>query len=242
MALRIRTLGALEIDIAGAAVALPPGRRVRGLLAWLAVHPGRHPRGRLAGWLWPEVPDPKARASLRSALWSLRAALGPDGSPYLVTDRQSVGLRGEGVSVDLAEFGRLADTGRLAEAVALCRGELLHEFDGDWAFEAREAHSERLARVLASLAGQAAAAGDPQAALSWARQRAAVAPLDEDAGRDLIRRYAGTGDVPGALAAYTRLRTRLGTLGVLPAAETRRLAARVRAQRGDPGAASASGP
>jgi len=213
---------------------LPPGRRVRGLLAWLAVHPGRHPRGRLAGWLWPEVPDPKARASLRSALWSLRAALGPDGPAFLITDRQSVGLREDRVSVDVAEFGRLADAGRLAEAVALCRGELLHEFDGDWAFEAREAHSERLARVLASLAGQAAAGGDTQAALSWARQRAAVAPLDEDAGRDLIRRYAGAGDVPGALAAYGRLRKRLSTLGVLPAPETRRLASQLRAARGGP--------
>ncbi len=229
--LRIRVLGALEIEVAGAAVALPPGRRIRGLLAWLAVHPGRHPRGRLAGWLWPEVPDPKARASLRSALWSLRAALGPDGPDFLVTDRHSVGLREDGVSVDLAEFGRLADAGRLAEAVALCRGELLHEFDGDWAFEARESHGERLARVLASLAGQAAAGGDPGAALTWARRRAAVAPLDEDAGRDLIRRYAGTGDIPRALAAYDRLRQRLGTLGVLPSRETRRLAAQLRAGR-----------
>lgn len=232
MELRIRTLGPLEIDIAGAAVALPAGRRVRGLLAWLALHPGQHPRSRLAGWLWPDVPEPKARASLRSAVWALRCALGPTGSAFLVSDRQSVGLRDEGVSVDLAEFRALADAGRLREAAGLCRGELLYQFDDDWAFEAREAHSERLAQVLAALASEAAAAGEKREALRWARWRAAVTPLDENAGRDLIRRFAATGDTPGALAAYERLRRRLSAaVGVAPARETRRLAAKLRAVR-----------
>jgi DNA-binding SARP family transcriptional activator len=232
MGLRIRTLGALEIDIAGAAVVLPPGRRIRGLLAWLALHPGLHPRGRLAGWLWPEVPDPRARASLRSALWGLRDALGPHGSAFLITDRQSVGLRADGVSVDVAEFSRLAGAGRLREAVALSRGELLHEFEDDWVFEAREAHTRHLAAVLGRLAREAGEAGDAQAALDWSRQRAAVAPLDEEAGRDLVRRFAETDDVPGALAAYDRFRRRLrDQIGVAPARATRQLAVRVRAGR-----------
>lgn len=230
MELRIRALGALEAEIAGAAVRLPPGRRVRGLLAWLALHPGLHPRSRLAGWLWPDVPDDRARASLRSALWSLRGALGPAGCRHLIADRQSVGLRD--VSVDVADFRRLADAGRLREAVELCRGELLYEFDADWAFEARTAHTEQLTHLLGRLSAAASAAGHDDEALAWARQRAALAPLDEEAGRDLISRLAEAGHVPASLTAYDSFRRRLRReLGIPPSASTRRLAARVRAGR-----------
>jgi DNA-binding SARP family transcriptional activator len=237
MKLRIRTLGTLEADIAGAAVTLPPGQRVRGLLAWLALHPGPHPRCRLAGWLWPDVPDDRARASLRSALWALRRALGPGGSRSLVATRGFVGLREDTVTVDIAEFGRLATAGRLREAVALCRGELLYEFGDDWACEAREMHTQHLARVLGKLAAQAAASGNLQEALACARRRAALAPFDEEAARDLILRFAETGDVPASLAAYNHLRDRLrAELGIAPARSTRHLAARMRAgQGGEPG-------
>lgn len=232
MRLRIRTLGAFEAEIAGAPLTLPPGRRVCGLLAWLALHPGPHPRSRLAGWLWPEVPDGRARASLRSALCALRRALGPAGCRILIADRQSVGLREDEVTVDEAEFRLLAGAGRFREAIALCRGDLLYQFDDDWAFEAREQHRELLAQVLGRLTAAASARGDASEALRWARQRAAIVPLDEEAGRDLVRRFADTGDVPRALDAYEHLRHRLrDAIGVSPSVETRRLADKLRAGR-----------
>ena len=57
------------MDLASAA-------RARGLLAWLAVHPGTHARSVLAARLRPDVRDDSARKSLRQAAWSLRTALG----------------------------------------------------------------------------------------------------------------------------------------------------------------------
>ena len=57
-------------------VAAPRGR-CAALLAWLALHPGMQPRGRVAARLWPDVMDESARRSLRTALLDLRAALGP---------------------------------------------------------------------------------------------------------------------------------------------------------------------
>lgn len=237
MGLRIRMLGALEAEVAGAAVVLPPGRRVRGLLARLALHPGPHPRDRLAGWLWPDVPDEKARASLRSALWALRCSLGPAGCRFLDSDRACVGL--SGATVDLAEFGRLAGAGQLREAVALCRGELLYEFGDDWAHEAREAHTVRLTHILSQLSAEASTAGHTAEALAWARRRAALAPLDEGAACDLIRRFAEAGDVPASLTSYNHLCERLrAELGIIPSRSTRRLAARMRAGQG-PGARKA---
>src|SRR3954465_3778995 len=131
--LRVRVLGELQADVDGVAVVPPARRRARGppagrgawsLLAWLALHPGEHPRGAVAARFWPDVLDASARASLRSALWELRRAL--DGDDGLVTGRDRVALRCE---TDLARFeGHLA-AGRLREAVALYRGPLLADLD-----------------------------------------------------------------------------------------------------------------
>src|SRR5580704_5801476 len=73
--LEIKVIGELEIIVAGKTAELPPSRRSRALLGWLAVHPGRHTRSRLAGLLWPDAQEASARASLRSAMWALRPAL-----------------------------------------------------------------------------------------------------------------------------------------------------------------------
>jgi DNA-binding SARP family transcriptional activator len=243
MELRIRLLGSLEAEADGVPVTLPPGRRVRGLLAWLALHPGPHPRARLAGWLWPDVPEASARASLRSAVWALRQALGPGGSGCLITDRQSVGLRPDRVRVDVIDFGRLAAAGRLTEAAGLCRGELLYDLDHDWVGEARDAHARALARVFGELAREAAMAGRTGDAVEWARRRAALEPLDEEAGRDLVRRFAEAGDAAGALAAYRSLGRRLRReLGIAPSRDTRRLAEQVRADRWAPARADRTAP
>jgi DNA-binding SARP family transcriptional activator len=76
--LEIRVLGGLEARAVGAPIELPPAARVRALLAWLAVHPGPHPRGALAGGtLRPDALEESARKSLRQAVWALRGALGP---------------------------------------------------------------------------------------------------------------------------------------------------------------------
>lgn len=50
--------------------------KARALLAYLAVHAGqRHPRDKLASFLWGDHPEVQARANLRKALSRLRQAL-----------------------------------------------------------------------------------------------------------------------------------------------------------------------
>ncbi len=232
--LRVRLLGELQAEADGEPVAMPPGRRAWALLAWLALHPGEHARGSVAARFWPDVLDSSARASLRSALWELRRALG--GDEALVAGRDRIALRSE---TDLAAFDAFVAAGRLEEAVALHRGPLLADLDDDWVLEARDEHAERLGAALARLA---AAADRPADAVGWARRRLALDPLDEDAARDLMRRLADAGDRPGALAAYDRLSDRLrSALGLAPSAETRALAAEVRAE-GAAGPAAAERP
>ncbi len=213
--LEIQVIGELEVRLAGAKAELPAGRRVRALLGWLAVHPGRHPRSRLAGQFWPDVPEASARASLRSAIWALRAALGPDYGSWVATDRDTVTLAADDLWVDLREVRRLIAQGQSAAALGLCRGDLLQELDDDWVVEAREELDGEVATALGDLVRQAAAAGDWAGAAGWARRRAALCPLDESAGADLIRALIQAGDGPAALAALAKLRDRLDSeLGI----------------------------
>src|SRR5919202_37766 len=90
--LRVRVLGRLEVEVEGQLVPPPQSRRAWSLLGWLAVHPGLHSRISVASVLWPDVLDTSALKSLRSALWALRKALGPEAEPALVTTRDRVGL------------------------------------------------------------------------------------------------------------------------------------------------------
>ena len=219
--LEIQVIGELEVRLAGAKAELPAGRRVRALLGWLAIHPGRHHRSRLAGQFWPDVPETSARASLRSAIWALRSSLGPDFGSCLAADRDTVTLAADDVWVDLREVRRLIARGQSRAALDLCRGDLLQELDDDWVVEAREELDRDVAAALRDLMHRAAAAGDLAGAAGWARRRAALCPLDESAGADLIGALIQAGDGPAALAALAKLRERLdGELGIGVSAAT----------------------
>lgn len=226
--LRVRVLGRLEADWDGCGVAPPESRRAWALLGWMALNPGLHERSVLAAILWPDVLDSSARTSLRSALWSLRRALGP-AAAALVTDRERLGLDVGTTAVDLVEFEALAAAGELERAQALWRGPLLTGFEEDWAIRARDEASERLGAVLAALSEQAASAGDLPRTVHWARRRASLDPFSEEGARLVMRRLAESGDRPAALVVYDRLCERLRReLSIAPSHETRELARALR--------------
>jgi DNA-binding SARP family transcriptional activator len=129
--LRVRLLGGLALEAGGGPLEPPRTRRGRALLAWLALNPGLHPRSELAGRFWPDVLDASARTSLRAALTELRRALG-DAADHLVASRDRVGLAGAGLWVDDRAFDELLAAGRIADAVAAGRGELLPGFVVEW--------------------------------------------------------------------------------------------------------------
>src|SRR4051794_20841295 len=134
--LRVRLAGGLQLERDGAVLAPPRSRRARALLAWLALRPGMHARGGLAGRFWPDVLEESARTSLRAALTELRAALGGS-ADVLVATREAVGLDGgDALWVDVRAFEALVAEGRADEAVAACAGELLAGMDEEWVYEA----------------------------------------------------------------------------------------------------------
>lgn len=224
--LRIRLLGELTVERNGHDVASPARRHGQLLLAYLALDPGLHTRAAISALLWPDVLDSSARSSLRSALTSIRQALGQDAPRYLLAGRERIGLAGaDEVWVDALEFRTLAARGELEAALELATGELLRGFDEEWVYAARSEHRIELDALLSALAERAEQRGDLTAALDHARRRVALDPLAEPANRDLMRLLTATGDRASALALYTRLSDRFRReLRTLPSRETRAVA------------------
>jgi DNA-binding SARP family transcriptional activator len=231
--LRIAVLGGIRWSLDGAPLELPDGARGRALLGWIALHPGAHPRARLAERLRPDAHDTSARATLRQAVLSVRRALGEESAAALLTvDRERFGLPEGAAWVDLVTQRELLARGELAQALALGTADPLPELDDEWAIALRAAHREQLRLALARLADAAEAAGDGERALRLSREAAQLDPLSEEALRDLLRRLALAGDRPAALAAYRAAADRLRReLGIALSASTRALAAAI--ERGE---------
>ena len=149
MVVTVRLLGELQARARGQVVPPPAHPQGSALLAWLALHPGEHDRGPLAALLWPDLAPSGARTALRSAVWALRRALGPDEAEVLA-GRTTIGLR---CVTDLQEFETLLEAGDTAGALVRGRGRLLPGLDEHaWVLAARAGHEARMAAL-----GEAAA-------------------------------------------------------------------------------------
>lgn len=74
------------------------------MLAYLALSDtGREGRERLAGLLWPDTSEEKARASLRHVLQEIREALASHDCHALTAGRRDVELVSGSISVDLTQ-------------------------------------------------------------------------------------------------------------------------------------------
>lgn len=113
--LEIRVLGNFAVIRDGRAVPLPPSRKTRALLAYLAIVGRPQSREHLCEMFWDVPDDP--RGSLRWSLSKLRQVVNGDGHDALVADRNFVELRvGKDVTVDWHRLKPLssADPGALA--------------------------------------------------------------------------------------------------------------------------------
>ncbi len=221
--LRARLLGALEVELNGAVIDSPVSQRPWAVFAYLALAPRPMARAELASRFWPDVLDQSARASLRSALWTLRRQIGD----ALKVDGERVGLADDekAVWIDVREFERLAPS-EPERALQLSRGDLLEGLEDDWAVEARDRHRARVIELLEELAG----AAEERAAIGLTRRQVELDRFDEDAHRRLIERLDRAGDRAGAMRTYRGLAERLRReLGVAPSRQTRELVEQLRA-------------
>src|SRR3954452_690185 len=96
--LRVCVLGKLAVLRDNTPMPLPPSKKTRALLAYLAVTARTHSRNRLCAMFWNIPDDP--RAALRWSLSRLRPLVDAPGCQRIVADRETVGLDLDGITVD----------------------------------------------------------------------------------------------------------------------------------------------
>ncbi|MDX8433063.1 transcriptional regulator [Mesorhizobium abyssinicae] len=127
--LSVRLLGQLAISRDDMPVALPASRKLRALLAYLALAPHPVGRSRLCELLWDVPNDP--RGELRWCLSKLRGALDEPGRRRIETEGDTVALRLAGLGIDAVEAAAAVAEG--IESLGLERLRTLsHLFTGDF--------------------------------------------------------------------------------------------------------------
>ena len=226
---RVRVLGGLSVD--GIAERALGSRKGRTLLKVLVLARGQPvSTDTLADVLWGDAQPSRPAEQVSVLVSRLRGVLGADRIPR--TDA-GYSVRVDWLDVDEVTALAAAGASALAEgkvgaaraaaeaAMSLARGPVLPDEDGLWVEAARAAADAAVARARAVAIDAAVAAGDHGAAAALGEAALARQPYDESALRALMRSHLAAGRPASALAAYSRVRTRLAEeLGVSPTAET----------------------
>jgi PAS domain S-box-containing protein len=199
------------------------------LAAYLAIHPERRfSREKIAGLLWGDKDEARARHSLSQALSDLRRTFGDQ---LVLGDSQFVWSPSDAIGVDVARLSAIdpayASRQELELFEALHQGEFLQGFDfaesdlSSWLGAERERLSRRLHDALARLAQIRLAAREYDPALATAQRILDLDPYDETAHRTIMRCHAGKGFPRRARDHYEALSRELEIeLGVAPEEET----------------------
>jgi DNA-binding SARP family transcriptional activator len=197
------------------------------VLAFLAMQDRPARRAHVAATLWLDAPEPRAAASLRSALWKLRRT----GAPLIETYGDAIELASR-VTVDLRDGATLARLASNApswwrpadEDVELLKDDLLPGWYDDWVLEERERYRQLRLHALESLCRRLADLGRFGTAVQAGLAVVAADPLRETGQRTLIEAFLAEGNRSEAVAQYSRFRTLLvEELGTEPSPDLRAL-------------------
>lgn len=194
--LKLRLLGELAVERGGGAVRLPPSRKTRALLGYLALTGRPQRRDRLVQMFWDVPDDP--RGALRWSLSKLREVVDEPGRERLTADREVVALVVDDEEVDLLQL-RKADRDlasaelRLLQAAAdSAAGDLMAGLDlpdcaayQAWLVAERDQAAALRRRVLNELMRRAG--GDRDLALKYAAMAVQLDPDDAEAQANLDR-------------------------------------------------------
>jgi predicted ATPase/DNA-binding SARP family transcriptional activator len=221
--LEIRMLGAFEVQLEGEPVKFPT-RTSASLLAYLALNPGiAHRREKLAGLLWSDIDEEKARNNLRHTLWRLRNVIG---DRYFDADKTTITFITDSdyfLDLDILEIqnGKALSSEDLVKKVSVYKGELLPGFYDEWVTLERERVHSVFEDRMQDLLDQLVKEGRWRNVREWGEYWIAHGFSPEPAYRGLMMAYAGLGDLSGVAMIYQRCQEDLRKeLSVEPSAET----------------------
>lgn len=201
--LTLQFLGTPRINRGGQALKLPPSKKTRALLAYLAITGKPHRRERLCSLFW-EIPD-DPRGALRWSLSRIRDLVDEPGIVRVVSDHETVRFEAHDARVDVLDLRGASDallseisTERLSAIVSGINGEFLeggdlrecHAFHA-WCVAEREEARTAQVRVLWALVDRLKS--DTEQALSPARTLVELQPDREESWATLVDLLANAG-------------------------------------------------
>jgi predicted ATPase/DNA-binding SARP family transcriptional activator len=242
--LEISLLGTVAITLDGQEVSAQVSAKSQALLCYLAVTGRPYSREKLAGLLWGDKPEARAKANLRKSLSDLRQL----SEAALIITRQTVAFnRDSAYWLDVEAFESALAEGEpaseklqpLREAVELYRGEFLEGFSvrealgfEEWVLGERERLRQSVIQALDRLTVAYTARGEVAVGIEYTHRLLALEPWQEEAHRQLMTLLARSGQYSAALAQYETCRRILAEeLGVEPLPETQALYQRLKARR-----------
>jgi DNA-binding SARP family transcriptional activator len=213
---QLRLLDSFSLRHVDAQITVPTGPQ--RLLAFLAIH-GPAPRPVILGTLWPNAREPRARGSLRTAMWRLHRD-----APRLIRPVDDALILGPDVLVDLHSItdsaqSILQNSSEIPDDrwQLFAAGELLPDWRDDWVIFERERLRQLRLHALDVLAERFAAQGRYMDALEAALESARIGPLRETATRMIIAMHLAGDNVAEAVRHYEFFRDLLGAeLGIEP--------------------------
>jgi DNA-binding SARP family transcriptional activator len=215
---KLETLGRFALKLGGLPVAPPSTQRAIALLVYLIVHADRAvARESVVELFWPNAEPDRARASLKTATWSIRRnirAAGFDPDEMLFVGKQAMRWIGR-TEVDVGDFTSLAnskDPNERLKALDLYRGDFLEGNYEDWVIEERERLAAIYERVLREAVERTA---NP----TLAQRLVARNPYDEHVWGVLIDAELKVGRPMTARLLAERCREALREVGAVPSAD-----------------------
>ncbi len=224
LSLMLRLSGACVLEQSGKLETL--GRRSMALLAYLALE-GVTPRSRLAGLLWADVGEDRARANLRQEIYRVNQV-----GALIENDRFNVWLA-KNVQSDLTQFDEL--NGEFAQGLEIDDAPDIM----DWLYSQRESLSGQRRAKLEGQFKQLENAGSYRQAAVVARKLVLLEPLSEAAHVRMLRCLYLNDDRTGVRAGILELKRLLREeLGVEPLPETTAMLESLEAGQLQPGSPS----
>jgi predicted ATPase/DNA-binding SARP family transcriptional activator len=214
---RLTTLGGFAFNVNEIWTRGPATRKARALMAYLVMNRSADvSRETLLGVFWAEADPEHARASLKTALWSIRRCLitaGARADEFVLANKSIVRWTAD-TAVDASQFADLATCGELQadqEALQLYRGDFLEGDYDNWTVTERERLAALYETVLARVARTSK---DIEAAQRFVTRN----PYDEDVYATLIEAELAAGRRSSAASWAERCRKALSEVGEKPSA------------------------